>query len=98
MKDTNGENMFTVHLKGGDSLDAVSSFVISRLDDDGVITMKEVFKAFDWETGEYMIVTVPAENIEYTVEDYTDDTWERLLAVANLEVPVDAATTDVLFG
>jgi hypothetical protein len=98
MKNIDDENVFTVCLKGGDSFDAVSSFVISSLDDDGVITTQHVFKAFDWETGEYMIVTVPAENIEYTVEDYTADTWEQLLAVANLEVPTDAATTDVLFG
>lgn len=92
------EPTFVVHLKGGDAFEAVSSFEVEEVTNDGTLIKKTVHKAWDPEFREYYIVTTETQNIEYTEESYTDDIWERLLKLAGMEPPVDTTTTDLLFG
>lgn len=92
------ETRFKVHLKGGDILDAATSFVVSGVDDNGVTTASTVFKTYDRDNMCYCIVTVDNNNIEYIVEKYTEDAWERLLEVANMETIEDPTATNTLFG
>lgn len=92
------EATFLVHLKSGDAFEAVSSFDVDEITNDGEVISKSIFKAWDVECEEYYIVTTETQNIEYIEESYTDDIWERLLNIAGMEPTEDTTATDLLFG
>lgn len=92
------EIYFFVHTKGGEIIRAITSFETVQPTGEGTATTKLVLKAVG-DDGEHYIATIDTDNIEYIEEEYTDDIWERLLAVTGMGIQEeDTSATDRLFG
>lgn len=92
------DNLFTVHLKGGDTFEAISSFDVEGVVNDLVIT-KIVFKAYDMTRDTFVITTVDENNIEYIEERYTDDIWEQFLSFEEYDEVVELSEVEkIMYG